>query len=250
MNRYWSVVMELIMRMICPGAFSLTAAAWPPTTRPFSGGISAPCIWLRTCGPGELEISVSLYLLIKDSWELENKGINSLTPWVGYCGGACSTLSLGCLAAGWNSRATTKSRGSYCSLEPAGQNSFSASKPLPTSFWPHGSLSVPETDSVCPFLRPLLVLIPLTVLSSALYPPAHQLMRTHFSDGLPQCLRVENPPVIQEPQKMRFRSLGQEDPLEEGMTTRSSILAWRIPMDKGAWRATVHGVKSQTHLSD
>ena len=35
---------------------------------------------------------------------------------------------------------------------------------------------------------------------------------------------------------------GWEDPLEEGMTTHSSILAWRIPMDRGAWRATVHGV--------
>ena len=31
-------------------------------------------------------------------------------------------------------------------------------------------------------------------------------------------------------------------PLEEGMATYSSILAWRIPMNRGAWRATVHGV--------
>ena len=37
-------------------------------------------------------------------------------------------------------------------------------------------------------------------------------------------------------------SLGQEDPLEEEMATYPSILAWRIPMDKGAWRATVHSV--------
>ena len=37
-------------------------------------------------------------------------------------------------------------------------------------------------------------------------------------------------------------SLDWEDPLEEGMTTHSSIFAWRIPMDGGAWRATVHGV--------
>ena len=29
---------------------------------------------------------------------------------------------------------------------------------------------------------------------------------------------------------------------EEGMATYSSILAWRIPMDRGAWRATAHGV--------
>ena len=42
-------------------------------------------------------------------------------------------------------------------------------------------------------------------------------------------------------------SLGQEDTLEEGMATHSSILDWRIPMDKGIWWATVHKVaKSQT----
>ena len=41
--------------------------------------------------------------------------------------------------------------------------------------------------------------------------------------------------------------LGWEDPLEEGMATHSSILAWRVPMDRGAWWARVHGVaKSQT----
>ena len=37
-------------------------------------------------------------------------------------------------------------------------------------------------------------------------------------------------------------NLGQEDPLEEGMATHSSILSWRIPMDRGAWWATVHEV--------
>ena len=42
-----------------------------------------------------------------------------------------------------------------------------------------------------------------------------------------------------------------EDPLEEGVATHSSILAWRIPMDRGTWQATDHGVaKSQTQLSD
>ena len=35
---------------------------------------------------------------------------------------------------------------------------------------------------------------------------------------------------------------GLEDSLEEGMATHSSILAWKIPMDRGAWWATVHGV--------
>ena len=50
---------------------------------------------------------------------------------------------------------------------------------------------------------------------------------------------------------MRVGYLGEEDPLEEGMESHSSILAWRIPKNRGAWRATVHGVaKSQTRLSD
>ena len=45
----------------------------------------------------------------------------------------------------------------------------------------------------------------------------------------------------------QVRSLGWEDPLEEGMATHSRILAWRITMGRGAWWATVHGVtKSQT----
>ena len=44
-------------------------------------------------------------------------------------------------------------------------------------------------------------------------------------------------------------SLGWEDPPEEGMATHSRILAWRIPMDRGAWQATVYGVtKSWTRL--
>ena len=56
---------------------------------------------------------------------------------------------------------------------------------------------------------------------------------------------------MQETEETWVRSLGQEKLLEEGMATHSSVLAWRIPMDRGAWWATVHGVaKSQTRLSD
>ena len=45
--------------------------------------------------------------------------------------------------------------------------------------------------------------------------------------------------------------LGWEGPLEKGMATHSSILAWRIPMDRGAWMGPVHGtVKSWTCVSD
>ena len=58
---------------------------------------------------------------------------------------------------------------------------------------------------------------------------------------------VENLPAMQE---TGVRSLGGEDPLEEGVATHSSILAWRIPTDRGAWWAAVHGVaKSWTQLS-
>ena len=46
-------------------------------------------------------------------------------------------------------------------------------------------------------------------------------------------------------------TLRWEDPLEEGMATHSRILAWRIPMDRGAWWTAVHGVtKSRTQLSN
>ena len=39
-----------------------------------------------------------------------------------------------------------------------------------------------------------------------------------------------------------IQSLGWEDSMEEGLATHSSILAWRILMDRGAWWAAVHGV--------
>ena len=50
---------------------------------------------------------------------------------------------------------------------------------------------------------------------------------------------VKNPPVMWE---TWVQSLGWEDPLEEDMETHASILAWRILMDRGAWRAAVCGV--------
>ena len=57
---------------------------------------------------------------------------------------------------------------------------------------------------------------------------------------------VKNPPAMRE---TWVQALGWEDPLEEGMATHSSVLAWRISMDRGAWQARVHGVtKSQTQL--
>ena len=61
-------------------------------------------------------------------------------------------------------------------------------------------------------------------------------------------LVYQNPPAMED---TWVRSLGWENPLEEGMVSHSSILVWRIPMDRGVWQATVNGVtKSWTQLSD
>ena len=52
-------------------------------------------------------------------------------------------------------------------------------------------------------------------------------------EGFPDAQMVKNLPAIQEPLVMWVRSLSQEDPLEKGIATHSSILAWRIQwMDK------------------
>ena len=61
---------------------------------------------------------------------------------------------------------------------------------------------------------------------------------------------VKNLPATQEMQQTWVRSLGPEDALDKGMATHFSILAWRILMDRGAWRTAVSGVtKSQTRLN-
>ena len=55
---------------------------------------------------------------------------------------------------------------------------------------------------------------------------------------------VKNLPAMRE---TWIRSLGWEDPLEEGMATHPSIFAWTVPVNGGAWWATVHEVaKSRT----
>ena len=46
------------------------------------------------------------------------------------------------------------------------------------------------------------------------------------------------------------QSLGQEDPLEEDMATHSSILVWRIPIDRGAWQAAVHGDHKKSDMTE
>ena len=53
---------------------------------------------------------------------------------------------------------------------------------------------------------------------------------------------VKNLHAMHEPQETRVRSLGQEDPLEDGMATHSSILAWRI-----SWTEEPGGYTSWGH---
>ena len=58
---------------------------------------------------------------------------------------------------------------------------------------------------------------------------------------------LKNPLAIQE---TWVQSLGWEDPFKEGMATHSSIHAQRIPTDRGAWWATVHGVKKKSDTTE
>ena len=51
-------------------------------------------------------------------------------------------------------------------------------------------------------------------------------------------------------QERRVPSLGGEDPLEKEMQTHSSILAWKIPMGRGAWQASVHGVAGESDRTE
>ena len=58
---------------------------------------------------------------------------------------------------------------------------------------------------------------------------------------------IKSPPAKAGDIETLVRSLGWEDPLEEGMATHSRILAWRIHVDRGAWQSTVHRLaQSQT----
>ena len=66
--------------------------------------------------------------------------------------------------------------------------------------------------------------------------------------GFPSGSVVKNLPAMQEMQEVP--SLGWEDLLEEGMANHSSILAWKILTDRGAWLVTVqHITKIRTQLS-
>ena len=60
---------------------------------------------------------------------------------------------------------------------------------------------------------------------------------------------VKNLPAMQETW-VRAQSLGQEDPLEKGMATHSSVLAWRIPWTEEPGWAIVHGVAKESATNE
>ena len=66
--------------------------------------------------------------------------------------------------------------------------------------------------------------------------------------GFPAGSAVENPPAVQEPQETHIRSLGREDPLEEGVATHTSVLVWRIPQTEESGGLQSMGSQSQTWL--
>ena len=73
----------------------------------------------------------------------------------------------------------------------------------------------------------------------------HTPIKTARASLVPQL--IKNPPAKQE---ARVQSLGREDPLEKGMATHSSILAWRIPWTEEPGGLQSVGLQSQTRLSD
>ena len=85
---------------------------------------------------------------------------------------------------------------------------------------------VPALDGIWPCSGAKLVPSPPTWSGTINY---QKLVRSWASLGAQM---VKNLPALR---VTWVRSLGWEDPLEEGMATHSSILAWRIPTDRGAW---------------
>ena len=76
---------------------------------------------------------------------------------------------------------------------------------------------------------------------------SHNIMLPSLPIGLPRWLSGKESANTGDPGLIP----GREDALEKEISTHSNILAWRIPTDKEAWWATVHGItKSQTQLRD
>ena len=102
-----------------------------------------------------------------------------------------------------------------------------------------------------PVKHPPLFLVKTPKTAPSLLPPASCSLLGSFCQVAGQLFHLWAPLAAQmvkklsAMQKIRVRSLGQEDPLKESMATRSSISCLENPMDRGAWQATVHGVANR-----
>ena len=67
-----------------------------------------------------------------------------------------------------------------------------------------------------------------------------------YFPGLPLWLSSKESACSAGDTDRQVQSLSGEDPLEKGMASHSSIPAWRIRVDKGAWWATLHGVPKES----
>ena len=65
--------------------------------------------------------------------------------------------------------------------------------------------------------------------------------------GFPDSSSGKESPAMQE---TPVRFLGWEDPLEKGTATHSSSLVWRNSMDRGTWKATVHGGQKKSDTTE
>ena len=86
---------------------------------------------------------------------------------------------------------------------------------------------------------PRLVIIPLSAIQCGRFFDVLKCVELDIVRASVVAQMVKNPTAMQETWVL---SLGWEDPLEEGMATHSHIVAWRILMDGGTWRAAAHWV--------
>ena len=77
---------------------------------------------------------------------------------------------------------------------------------------------------------------------------AGSLISVVICKGLPRGSAVKNLPAVQDVQETRVRSLGREDPLEEGVATHPTILLWRVPWTEEPGGLQSIGLQSQTRL--
>ena len=78
---------------------------------------------------------------------------------------------------------------------------------------------------------------------------SHCSKKGFLSDSVVKKKKKKQLPAMQEMQETQVGPLGSKDPLKESMATHSSIFCQENPMNRGAWRATVHGVsKRQTQM--